>query len=326
MHKVEAAVTEIFGPLSPRDDISMTRFSELTLEVRKKIEGTTEAERSQQQWLEFLLPPQEQEEYVLNESGMIGSLQREPRSGPLISKSLRRLLDETADLIDSPPFTHVLTLLLDAGYSTLVDNKIASQAYKIPSDTLSTSAPQITELIDPGPVKLPVVLATLSRQAHSIGNGMPNEYLQSMEAVRDLEAFAAVVYSSNWENDMVPFDDEEAGLTAETAKRVAHDVKEKATAVAQEVTTRMPDISKDDLQKAAGDVIDNSKVIAEQALDKGKGLAAELTEKSKEVAQQVEGGTESLIDVTKSTFESAWGKATESVKGDSESQGPVVQT
>jgi peroxin-3 len=31
---------------------------------------------------------------------------------------------------------------------------------------------------------------------------MPNEYLQAMEAVRDLEGFAAIVYSSNWQAEI----------------------------------------------------------------------------------------------------------------------------
>jgi hypothetical protein len=326
MHKVEAAVTEVFGPLSPRDDISMTKFSELTLEVRKKIEGATEAERTEKQWLEYLLPPQEQEEYVLNESGMIGSSQEGLPGKPLITPSLRRLLDETADLIDSPPFTHVLTLLLDAGYSTLVDNKIASQAYKVPQEAQATSTSQVIELVDPKPVKLPVVLATLSRQAHSIGNGMPNEYLQSMETVRDLEAFAAVVYSSNWENDMVPLDDEEPGLTGETAKRVASDMKEKGKVVAQQVTTRLPEVTKEDVQKTASEVIDRTKIVADQALGKGKQVAATLSEAGMEVIKEAASGAESAVDVTTSTLESAWGRATQSVKSDDGLPGPVVQT
>lgn len=240
MEQVEAAVKEVFNPVSLRDDISMQRFSELTLEVRKKVEGATEAERGAKQWLEYLLPPREQEQFVLKESGMSTA----PATASL-SIPLRRLLDETSDLIDSPTFTHVLTLLLDAGYSTLVDTKVASQAYKqaLPSITESS---QITEIIDPKPVKLPIVLAILTKQAHSIGNGVPNEYLQAMEGVRDLEAFAAVVYSSNWENDMVPVEEE---------------------------------------------------------AEKGK------VEDSGVLVESVGIGEESVVDVTKSAFESAWGKA-----------------
>lgn len=200
MLKVETAVKEVFGNVSIRDDVSMERFSELVLEVRRKVEGATEKERQETRWLKFLLPPKEEEEFVLRESGMT-------TPSPGSASPLRRLLDETSDLIDSPPFSRVLTLLLDAGYSTLVDSKIAQQAFKVPvptpSEDNSLSGPRIVEVAEGlKAVKLPVVLAVLTKQAHSIGNGVPNEYLQSMEQVRELEAFAAVVYSCNWEAEV----------------------------------------------------------------------------------------------------------------------------
>jgi peroxin-3 len=218
MLKVEAAVKDVFNSLSPRDDVTMQEFSELTLEVRKRVEGATESDRLVTRWLQYLLPPKEQEEFVLKESGMTtedsppGSISS---SGPT---PLRRLLDETSDLIDSPPFSHVLTKLLDAGFSTLVDQKISQQAFKVPPtpEVADLDSPRVTEVFDAKPVKLPIVLAILTRQAHSIGNGVPNEYLQSMEQVRDLEAFAAVVYSSNWESEITPMN--EAGSTIFVAK------------------------------------------------------------------------------------------------------------
>lgn len=326
MLKVEAVVKDVFGQLSPRDDVSMTRFSELTLEVRKKVEGATEAERSAKQWLEYLLPPQEQEEYVLNESGMIGSPQEGAPPTPIITTSLRRLLDETSDLIDSPPFTHVLTLLLDAGFSTLVDAKLASQAYKVPAEPSSAPTAQITEIFDPKPVKLPIVLAILTKQAHSIGNGVPNEYLQAMESVRDLEAFAAVVYSSNWENDMVPFDEEEPGLKGEDVKKVAVDIKQKGVDVVTDVGAKIQAINVEDAKQVVEDVKEKGVAVAQDAKTTIEGLVdgervqsvvGVVAEKGEEVVNEVVAGTESLVDVTKSTFESAWGKATESVKSDS---------
>jgi peroxin-3 len=45
MTKVEAAVKDVFGPFNPRDDLSISKFSELVLDVRKKVEGATEEER-----------------------------------------------------------------------------------------------------------------------------------------------------------------------------------------------------------------------------------------------------------------------------------------
>lgn len=43
--KVTVAVQEVFGPLNPREDITLTRLSELTVLVRKKVEGFTENDR-----------------------------------------------------------------------------------------------------------------------------------------------------------------------------------------------------------------------------------------------------------------------------------------
>lgn len=45
MEKVRVAVKEVFGSLNPREEITIEKLSELTLEVRKKIEGATEEER-----------------------------------------------------------------------------------------------------------------------------------------------------------------------------------------------------------------------------------------------------------------------------------------
>jgi peroxin-3 len=107
-------------------------------------------------------------------------------------------MDETSDLIDSPSFSHVQTLLLDAAFSHLVDNKIATLAYKLPAT--SASPERIHELVGTDArAKLANILATFCRQAHAIGSGASNDYLSAMEGVRDLSAFAAVVYSSNFE-------------------------------------------------------------------------------------------------------------------------------
>ena len=215
MLKVQTAVQEVFGPLSPRDDLSLARFSELTLEVRKRVEGATEADRQATRWLQYLLPSRDQEDYVLQQSGMSDESFEPTALANSNTSPLRRLLDETSDLIDSPPFTYVLTLLLDAGFSTLVDRKVAQQAFKMPVPPSDPSSePRGQEIFEPKPMKLPIVLATLTRQAHQIGNGVPNEYLQAMEQIGDLEAFAAVVYSSNWENEIMPMSEEGAAKNA----------------------------------------------------------------------------------------------------------------
>ncbi|KAF2275281.1 peroxin 3 [Westerdykella ornata] len=199
MHKVQEAVKEVFGAVNPRDEMTLEQLSNLTLEVRKKVEGATEEERRTKKWLPYLLPSPSQEAYVLRESGMTDA------SSPP-TPSLRRLVDETSDLIDSPSFTHVLTSLLDAAFSQLIEIKIAQLAYKIappPSSTPGSDVrvQDVTDIPDPSQAKTKVAnaLAIFCRQAHSIGSGINNEYLAAIESVSQLEAFAAVVYSSNFE-------------------------------------------------------------------------------------------------------------------------------
>ncbi|KAI9166872.1 peroxin-3 protein [Paramyrothecium foliicola] len=202
MRRVESAVRTVFGSLSPRDLVSFERLSDLTMEVRKLVEGATADERSKSDWLRFLLPPRDAEDEVLRESGIAnGDPAQESPAAQASRAALRRLLDETADLIESPSFTHVLTLLLDSAFSHLVDRKLAAEAFDLPLQGVS-AAVEVAGMRQTKVVLLPKILSVLTRQAHIIGNGVPNEYLQEIETVRALEAFAAVVYSSNWENEI----------------------------------------------------------------------------------------------------------------------------
>ncbi|KAK3340244.1 Peroxin-3 [Neurospora tetraspora] len=257
MQRVESAVRQVFGPLSPRDTITFDAFSKLTREVRTIIEGSSAGQggAASTQWLPFLLPPQNMEDFVLRESGILvddSQLSSPPSATPEgeSTTSLRRLLDETADLIESPAFSSVLTQLLDEGFTVLLDNKLTVGAFETPSlpaavppavtltpeaaaagedvvtsTTLVATSSDLNNVNNAGrqsidierpavtrAVLLPKILSILTRQAHAIGNGMPNEYLQAMEGVRDLEGFAAVVYSSNWQAEIAS--EEYAGVPA----------------------------------------------------------------------------------------------------------------
>ncbi|CRK05723.1 hypothetical protein BN1723_001616 [Verticillium longisporum] len=231
--RVEAAVRQVFGQLSPRDLLSFERFAELTLDVRRLVEGDTrEARRANPVWLAYLLPDRGSEDDVIRASGILDEVEGSTvdlgaqAAASSASASLRRLLDETSDLIESPSFAHVLTELLDSGFSELVDRRVATTAFELPpqgDEDLAAAAarPSMDGVLVGGAplgtvlpteedglrstrvVQLPRILSVLTRQAHLIGNGMPNEYLREMERVRDLEGFAAVVYSSNWENEVM---------------------------------------------------------------------------------------------------------------------------
>ncbi|RYP62361.1 hypothetical protein DL769_007318 [Monosporascus sp. CRB-8-3] len=235
--RVEQAVRDVFGHLSPRDLLSFDTFVQLTLEVRKKVEGRTHTDGKGSPWLPFLLPPTKLEDFVLRESGVLGDNAAATTASPTqpgepssttdatapqspTPASLRRLLDETSDLVESPAFTHVLTQMLDAGFSFLLHRKVLPVAFGAPGAATASSpgltppstVPETTTATTEAghgsgshdkAVMLPKILSVLTRQAHTVGSGMPNEYLREMETqVRDLEAFAAVVYSSNWENEI----------------------------------------------------------------------------------------------------------------------------
>jgi dihydrofolate reductase len=223
VEKVTAAVKDVFGPINPREDMTLERLSQLILQVRKKVEGATEIERREHRWLSYMLPPRHQEDFVLRESG-IDAMSASPApqescqdpmsaaSTASSNASLRRLLDETSDLIDSPTFTHVLTQILNASFSNLIDHRVATEAFKI-SPPAPDSLSRITDMTDKK-CKFAQTLAVFCRQAHIIAAGSSepddlvvaesagsqvNEYLAAIDQVKDLEAFAAVIYSSNFE-------------------------------------------------------------------------------------------------------------------------------
>ena len=72
------------------------------------------------------------------------------------------------------------------------------------------ATPRIEDVTDNDPsttsAKLATILAVMTREAHQIGSGVPNEYVQALESVSDLEAFAAVIYSSNLELEASAYD------------------------------------------------------------------------------------------------------------------------
>jgi hypothetical protein len=129
--KVEAATKQVFSSVNPRDTLSLGHFRSLVMEVRKIVEcppvSAAEAEQGnlvgEINWLEFLLPPREQEGMVLRES--LG--EEAPRE---VSKELRRLMDETSDLLESPNAKTVLGHMLAVGFEMLVEGKVAGVAFK----------------------------------------------------------------------------------------------------------------------------------------------------------------------------------------------------
>ncbi|KAJ5381699.1 uncharacterized protein N7496_004127 [Penicillium cataractarum] len=299
--RVQPAVEEVFGPLNPREDISLAKLSELTLQIRRKVEGNTEEERRAKKWLSCLLPPTDEEEYVLRESGVEGVA--DPSSSQTAVK-LRHLLDETADLIDSPSFSFVLTLLNNEGFSTLVDTKCANEAFQA-SDSAATTVPQsfdsmatVVPASTERKTKLANLLAVLARQAHVIGNGThaPNEYMVAMDQnVRELEAFSAVIYSSNFELELLG-----ASKTAAAEGGDSAEFEPISSSFANVMVENEPEAQLgEDMAQSAPILVDND------------------VQELESVTPAEEPVPEAATD---SAFEQAWGKAVEDGKSASETE------
>lgn len=221
----------------------------------------------------------------------------DPSSSQTASK-LRHLLDETADLIDSPSFSFVLTLLNNEGFSTLVDQKCANEAFKT-SATVPETAPQsfdsIATVIPPSSerkTKLANLLAVMARQAHVIGNGshQPNEYLAPMEQnVRELEAFSAVIYSSNFDLELLGTSRKDVPAEAEDSTQVDLDSSSFAPVMVDK------EIDTEEISQSVPVLVDNEELETELISP----AAPQQTQES-----SAEAGAESA-------FESAWGKATD---------------
>lgn len=247
-----------------------------------------------------MLPPTEDECFVLRESGVEGVA--DPSSSETASK-LRLLLDETADHIDSPSFSFVLTLLLNEGFSTLIDVKCANEAFKA-STSAPETAPQsfdsmatvIPPAISERKTKLANLLAVMARQAHVIGHGPmgPNDYLDVMDKnVRELEAFSAVIYSSN-------FDLELLGTSRQPEASEGMDSMDpNSSAMFSEVVVdNETEVESTDLAQSTPVLIDQEERVIE--------IADEISEAP--VAEEM-APVPSPEPAAESAFERAWGKA-----------------
>jgi len=185
---------------------------------------------------------------------------------------------------------------------------------------------QLTELEDRAAKKAKVAnsLAIFCRQAHQIGSGANNEYLQAIEAVAQLEAFAAVVYSSNFEFEMpdveaaaqAPAIPETRPGTSGTAgtetPRYADVVREHGEAEGASISLPGTE-SYADVAKEAESVEKINVVDGEGKGETAEEMPAAETEVKKET-ETVEEKAERVAENVESGFESAWKKAEDGAK------------
>ncbi|KAF8472453.1 Peroxin-3 [Kalaharituber pfeilii] len=161
--RVEAAVKQVFGPYNPRDTISLSQLRDLTMQVRKAVEVD---DGPSLKWITmYLLPTRDEEKIVFTESGYTqavppppavpsaeSSQASTPAPTPLeigSSPALRKMLDETSDLLDSPNAAVVMHMMLELAFGVLIEERIGEQVFKKAAD--AATAASTAQLAPPPP-------------------------------------------------------------------------------------------------------------------------------------------------------------------------------
>ncbi|KAF9391654.1 peroxin [Podila verticillata] len=189
--KVREVVEDVVGGISLKKTLTAREFSELLGEIRTRLEYTQmDGIQVPVNMREYMLPDEASDEREVLRAGGVDEFDL------VVDPVLRNLLDETRDFIDSADFSTVLNSTLNATFARF---SLALQPTFNPFLSQSGNA-VIEEIEDDEDIDRAVPLASLlpliARQVHLIINGVPNEYVESLAMVKELQAFSAIVYSS----------------------------------------------------------------------------------------------------------------------------------
>ncbi|KAF9200349.1 peroxin, partial [Haplosporangium sp. Z 27] len=190
--RVRDVIDEVIGAISLKRTLNAKEFSDLLGEIRARLEYTeVDGKQVPVNMREYLLPDDPEEERDVLRAGGVDEFDL------VVDPVLRNLLDETRDLIDSEDFS---TVLGSALATTFARFNLALQPTFNPFLLSGRGNSVIEEIENDDDIDRSVPLASLlsliSRQAHLIINGVPNEYVESLSMVKELQAFSAIVYSS----------------------------------------------------------------------------------------------------------------------------------
>ncbi|CAD6582113.1 MAG: peroxin [Cyphobasidiales sp. Tagirdzhanova-0007] len=193
--RVREVTAEALESVSLKSQLGLQELNSLLLDIRRKVEyKATGAVHSFASALFPLSAADEQE--TMQESGL--SLSPNDTS---INQSLRNLLNETQDFVDSPDFSIVLRSCLDKSFAQLssslahlfVDEQRSLPS--LPQGNIGVGVRRFEELQEKK-VRLAAILPALARASHVVLNGMQNEYAEALEENREMMEFSVVVYSN----------------------------------------------------------------------------------------------------------------------------------
>ncbi|KAJ3167135.1 peroxin [Geranomyces variabilis] len=202
--KVQAAVDEVVGSMSLKEPITYNSVIDIITRVREKVENNPDGTAGVSPSV-YLLPEEGHEEEVLRAGGC-------SNDAFVMDASLKELLNETRDFLESADFHKVVTSCFDEAFDLLL-KQIRPTFFTDPDYKLPRSA--VTEVCDgadaasgssspePAPqgksLPLAGVIPAVSRLVHNVVNGVPNIFLEVLSAQPDLKAFSVVMYTG-WED------------------------------------------------------------------------------------------------------------------------------
>ncbi|KAK9767828.1 peroxin [Basidiobolus ranarum] len=190
VENVRVAVEEVLGDVPLKKPLNIHDVVHIIQEIRARVEFSDLLTPTNMR--DFLLPDDiEGELQVLKE----GNGSEEPHIEP----DLRMLLDESKDFLDSPDFIVVRQSCLDEAFSFL--NYNMRGAFLSKGGNVRTTA-KLYELNSPedpatdSSISLAALLPVISKQVHNIINGVPNEYVEILCSVKELQSYSAIIYST----------------------------------------------------------------------------------------------------------------------------------
>ncbi|BGP30404.1 peroxin [Rhodotorula toruloides] len=201
--RVEGAVEEVVGPMGLKTPLVYGELGALFAQIRRRIEQ--DADGKLFDFSPALHPPTQD----LEIQTLIAGGSYTPPSSPThlsadpITPSLRSLLNETSDALDSPDAALVRALSLDKLLSLALEK--VEVAFRSSGGERGARFEDVTEkqarLASLLPVLTRLSAAKGDAQGAVLASGVNgNEWVEALEDVRELREFAAVLYGS-WDRD-----------------------------------------------------------------------------------------------------------------------------
>ncbi|KAI8099208.1 Peroxin-3 [Halteromyces radiatus] len=187
--RVKDGVEQVVGSIPLKSILTYDGTEEIIQKLRKNIEYEDDG-YTPFSFRSWMLPDTHEEELeLLRETGFSGMDDTNEST-----VTLRQLLDETKDFIDSPDFITVFSCCLEEVYSIFDHNAFGKVLLPSPLDSSVQRIQELTnDSIEIKKMTLANLLPAISRQAHLVIAG--NEYLNGFAYLKELQAFSAMIYT-----------------------------------------------------------------------------------------------------------------------------------